>query len=629
MVLLVPLMVFVAVYAQNLGKPSVGFVVDRSILAASVRDEGNDGLTHLADIFTSLGANVTVVRVGQPIPDEVDVVVLANPLNELTIRHTAHLWSHMARGGHLLIAFDPNGFSNVKSETAAGGLNQLLTQEYGSSLQDSFLIEPWFTSTTFLDLANTQSLAFGEDIIAHPIIKPLVEFGLPIHLWGARSIAVDSFGPGSSATPLIVSDTAYGETGNIFSQLEPDPVRINIGADYLSRVLIGGIGINEEVGSRMVLLGDSELLQNGFGLSQVFNTTDPRFIGNYVLMQRIAAWLLELPEDEWPPLPAGFTWLNIDGDASDWDKDLPVSEDVSGDTTNMAYDLRNVTAFHNDNYLYVSVETVQAPQKDTQVELEIEKDREQRVRIILSADQEAVITLDDEPIQLSITDVAMVVGDVIEIRLPLRIVGLAPTIKQLCLASAGETLDCSDRRLVPLVSEERDPSPLYIKGVPLAVVSANIPINLRLGPGENYPAVDRVFNGDVFLAVGKSPDGQWINVENGRYSAWISSSWLAVGGDVSGESLLEAPPVPDLLVPQEVCTIISFADINKRSGPGVRFDLVGQAEFDERFEAISRATAPDGYIWWQLEDESWVRSDVVVETGNCDDLPEITPLSDG
>jgi len=38
---------------------------------------------------------------------------------------------------------------------------------------------------------------------------------------------------------------------------------------------------------------------------------------------------------------------------------------------------------------------------------------------------------------------------------------------------------------------------------------------------------------------------------------------------------------------------------------------------------IGQATGTDGFVWWQLGNEAWVRSDLVEEAGYCDDVPVV------
>jgi hypothetical protein len=43
---------------------------------------------------------------------------------------------------------------------------------------------------------------------------------------------------------------------------------------------------------------------------------------------------------------------------------------------------------------------------------------------------------------------------------------------------------------------------------------------------------------------------------------------------------------------------------------------------DGQNAADAQAIGSDGYIWWRLTSGLWVRSDVVSEIGDCDQLPD-------
>jgi hypothetical protein len=72
----------------------------------------------------------------------------------------------------------------------------------------------------------------------------------------------------------------------------------------------------------------------------------------------------------------------------------------------------------------------------------------------------------------------------------------------------------------------------------------------------------------------------------------------------------------------DVCEATAGGDINKREGPGTDFDRAGQLRGGRSTEVIAFAEGDDDFIWYQLEDETWVREDLVELSGNCDDLPE-------
>jgi hypothetical protein len=71
-----------------------------------------------------------------------------------------------------------------------------------------------------------------------------------------------------------------------------------------------------------------------------------------------------------------------------------------------------------------------------------------------------------------------------------------------------------------------------------------------------------------------------------------------------------------------VCEISSGSTVNKRSGPGTNFDRAGQLAAGTVLEAVGQNQASDGFTWWKLEDDSWVRDDVVNAQGDCANIPE-------
>ncbi len=70
-----------------------------------------------------------------------------------------------------------------------------------------------------------------------------------------------------------------------------------------------------------------------------------------------------------------------------------------------------------------------------------------------------------------------------------------------------------------------------------------------------------------------------------------------------------------------VCEISAGSAVNKRSGPGTNFDLAGQLVPGTPARAHAQTMADDGFVWWQLDDDSWVRSNIVNAAGDCKDVP--------
>ena len=83
--------------------------------------------------------------------------------------------------------------------------------------------------------------------------------------------------------------------------------------------------------------------------------------------------------------------------------------------------------------------------------------------------------------------------------------------------------------------------------------------------------------------------------------------------------LVRAYELPDTFVPG-LCELESPGVVNRRAGAGTEFNSTGQLVEGELARIIGQTNGTDGFLWWQLEDESWVRDDVVNAQGDCREL---------
>lgn len=77
--------------------------------------------------------------------------------------------------------------------------------------------------------------------------------------------------------------------------------------------------------------------------------------------------------------------------------------------------------------------------------------------------------------------------------------------------------------------------------------------------------------------------------------------------------------------PDECYITTGFSAVNQRTAPSVEAAIDGQLGRNEVRLAIGLAQADDGFIWYQLQDETWVRDDVIEASGACASLPIIDP----
>ena len=532
-ILVIAVLPIVDIQAQSGLK--VGFVVEQDLQTSSVADPGPDGVSRLAEIFLSLGAQTQIIRLSEPIPDDLDVVVLPRPLRSLPTDSLARLWRHIENGNNLLLALDPINYPDRRIENSSGGLNRLISADYGVGILDTFVSEPWFSKSTLVDFSGSIMLVHA-DYLSHPVIDPLLEYEVPVTVWGARTLRVEPFGIESYAHSLLISNTAYGETdqGVIADLAGPAPLEMNVDVDQLGTLSIAGLGENVKTHSRVAILGDTEIIQNGFGLSRTIGPSggeEARYPGNVLFAERLAAWLLELPIEEWPTLPADFTWIAVDGSDSDWKTNAPVIATIQTDAAS-SYEVRG---FQNSDYLYLLVD---APdEKFTGVQLTYDT-------LTVSALLEGVTVKQGET-GTAIPDARLVKGESLELRIPQRAFGNFGRlpIRSICLLEEGEPTYCAN----PVTSlphlPERDAASIRMGGTPLVTINnpSNNSSNLRSAPGTDSAVITSLPNGFAAAALGRNEVSDWIYIANAHYGGWVSTRLVSINTDVNALPVVEAP----------------------------------------------------------------------------------------
>jgi hypothetical protein len=71
------------------------------------------------------------------------------------------------------------------------------------------------------------------------------------------------------------------------------------------------------------------------------------------------------------------------------------------------------------------------------------------------------------------------------------------------------------------------------------------------------------------------------------------------------------------------CMVNTLTGANLRSGPGTTFERAGVMPIIDMQPVLGQAGDSDGMTWWQLADDSWVRSDLVAEAGDCEAVPVV------
>lgn len=72
------------------------------------------------------------------------------------------------------------------------------------------------------------------------------------------------------------------------------------------------------------------------------------------------------------------------------------------------------------------------------------------------------------------------------------------------------------------------------------------------------------------------------------------------------------------------CQVIAAEPVSQYSAPDQTASVTGTLDDGLPTAAVGRVPGADGFVWWLLDDESWVRADSVIESADCGRLPVVT-----
>jgi heat shock protein HslJ/uncharacterized protein YraI len=170
------------------------------------------------------------------------------------------------------------------------------------------------------------------------------------------------------------------------------------------------------------------------------------------------------------------------------------------------------------------------------------------------------------------------------------------------------------------------------EGVPTA--TAIEPINVRSGPGAQYPSYGVVSIGTTGEVIGISEDGEWyvvrVSIEyspDGR--GWVKGEFVEVT-NAENVPVIPTPPLGDIEFPPpgtDVPTVVVLQPVNVRSGPSTDYPSYGIAPAGATTQVVG--ISEDG-LWWVVvvspdlspDSQGWVSADFVEVTGG-EDVPVI------
>ncbi len=250
----------------------------------SPNDVSANGMSLSGQLLRFEGYNIELVDLQNdilanniPIPDTVDVIILARPLTRLSGEAIALLDDYLKRGGGLLILGDVSGGEErVLSEDDP--FNQYLWQNWGIALLDAVAVDYAVSGDTPLDVVSYQ--IFDSPISAD--IDPSADIESRTQFRIARPIAVDDDPPVNNGRVIATSPQSYAET-NIAQVLLNNAYQYDEGEDVQGQMTLVAWAADGEEGGRIVLIGDSDFATDG-------QISAPA--GNGILLVNAVKWLI-------------------------------------------------------------------------------------------------------------------------------------------------------------------------------------------------------------------------------------------------------------------------------------------------------------------------------------------------
>jgi uncharacterized protein YgiM (DUF1202 family) len=179
------------------------------------------------------------------------------------------------------------------------------------------------------------------------------------------------------------------------------------------------------------------------------------------------------------------------------------------------------------------------------------------------------------------------------------------------------------------------PAPTPVPAAPSIVVAQPV-VNVRNGPGLEYPIVGQLLADAVCAAIGRTADLQWwlVRCPNG-VEGWVSSAVVLTSGDANSLPVMTvAPPATPTPAPPpagfttwrasfypnrdltgEPALIAEYADLNFNWGTGSPGGSVPADNFSARFERLYNLETGNYTFVTQSDDgvRVWVDNDLVID----------------
>ncbi|MDE0428466.1 MAG: SH3 domain-containing protein, partial [Caldilineaceae bacterium] len=119
-------------------------------------------------------------------------------------------------------------------------------------------------------------------------------------------------------------------------------------------------------------------------------------------------------------------------------------------------------------------------------------------------------------------------------------------------------------------------------------------MNVRAGPGTEYPIVGGATLGQEFDVTGKNADGNWWQIDLEGQPGWIFAPYVTAV-DTENVPVVAAGEM-EMMEKRAFVTV--NGDMNVRNGPGTNYAVIGPATYGQEYDITGQSE--DGE-WWRIE----------------------------
>jgi uncharacterized protein YraI len=149
-------------------------------------------------------------------------------------------------------------------------------------------------------------------------------------------------------------------------------------------------------------------------------------------------------------------------------------------------------------------------------------------------------------------------------------------------------------------------------------INAAVNLNVRSAPSTTGSILLRVNRGEVYPAVGRNGDATWIQINANGTVGWVSSSFVVVTNGAASTLPVTDSSGSSAAVPLTGFTLVANTTVNIRSGPGVRFGVLGRLPQLATAQIAGRNADTS---WWQVNYNGivgWVSAPFVTPQSGID-----------